>query len=145
MTERVDNQAIVFIFLDHYNNQVLMEQRLKNSAYADQLIFPGGAVEENETNDLEVALRREIQEELGVEVSSFYPLKLSQTLYSPTGKLLIPYVITQWQGELPKVVLDKGNPLIWQDIEEATKSPIEKVRFIAEALIAHLGSFHDSS
>lgn len=145
MTERLPNQAIVFIFLDSLKNKVLMEQRLKNSAYADQLIFPGGAVEGNETDNLEVALRREIQEELGVEVITFYPLKLSPTLYSPSGKLLIPYLITQWQGELPKVVLDKGNPLIWQDIEEATRSPIEKVRFIAEALIAHLSSFHDSS
>ena len=58
--------AIIF-----YENKVLVTQRKfhKNSAFSYKFEFPGGKVENNE--DKITALKRELMEELNLEITSF--------------------------------------------------------------------------
>ncbi len=58
--------AIIF-----FENKILVTQRKfsKNSAFSYKYEFPGGKVEDNE--DKITALRRELKEELNLEITSF--------------------------------------------------------------------------
>ena len=58
--------AIIF-----FENKILVTQRKfsKNSAFSYKYEFPGGKVEDNE--DKIMALRRELMEELNLEITSF--------------------------------------------------------------------------
>lgn len=83
------------------DNKILMSQRLSHQSYPGYWEFPGGKIEENEA-DVD-ALKRELHEELGIEVITAhhwlqheyaYPdyrvllevYKVSHFLYEPMGK-----------------------------------------------------------
>lgn len=130
-------QAVVFILLNS-GSQVLMEKRDDLRTYASHFVYPGGTVEPDEYADPAKAVIREVREELGVEVLGTEPLPCTKRLLSPSGKLLLPFFVRSWQGEIPQVVLDKGNPLAWCDIEVAATSPLEKVRILTQSLKEYL-------
>lgn len=127
-------QTVVFIFYDPERNAVLLERRSSDVSFAGKLIFPGGKIEFEEQDSIAVALIREIEEELGVTPTSFEPIPSQDDIYGETGKLLKPYLIRQWEGSLPEMVLDKGNPLLWQEIREVESSELESMRCLTQAL-----------
>lgn len=60
MNKRISSRGIIFI-----NNHLAVMHRVKENR--DYHVFPGGGVEENESN--ETALKREIKEEFGIDIN----------------------------------------------------------------------------
>lgn len=91
----------------HANGLVLLAERPVGKAWSGYWEFPGGKVEPNETPMQ--ALKRELKEELGIEVSTAYPW-LTRTFdyadkYDSSGQLETPaktvklhfFIVTEWQ------------------------------------------------
>ncbi len=109
--------------IQHKNGLVLLAERPAGKPWAGYWEFPGGKVEVNETPEL--ALKRELQEELGITVTLCYPW-LTRTFdypakYDTSGNLeslaktvkLHFFVVVDWLGEpngLEKQVLSWQNP-----------------------------------
>lgn len=82
-------------------SKVLVGQRPVGHSLAGQWEFPGGKIERNESP--EVALARELNEELGIE-AEIGTLKLASThSYGDTGIVILFYEVLFWKGE-PKTV-----------------------------------------
>lgn len=78
-------------------NQILVGQRPENHSLAGLWEFPGGKIESNESP--EVALARELREELGIE-AEVGELKLAAShSYGDVNILILFYEILFWKGE----------------------------------------------
>lgn len=141
MSKPFITQVVIFIFID--GQKVLMEKRLLKDFTGEQLLVPGGRVKVDE-KDLEVALKREAMEELGVTPLAFTPLPESAIDGLGDSKLF-PFVIHKWEGMFPDIVLDRGNSLVWVEIEEALKSEVIPTRKIIQALKGYLALKNDPS
>ena len=92
------------------DGRVLLAQRPAGKAMAGLWEFPGGKVEAGERPEL--ALIRELQEELGIDVTEacLAPLTFASHAYE-TFHLLMPlYVCRRWKGEM---VPREGQVLAW--------------------------------
>lgn len=79
------------------DGEFLLAQRPAGKPYAGYWEFPGGKVEPGEK--VEDALKREIKEELGVEVTNAYPW-ITQIFHYPHAKVNLHfYRVTEWIGE----------------------------------------------
>ena len=78
--------------------RVLIAQRPTGKSYAGYWEFPGGKIEGGETP--EAALVRELEEELGIQVSPDYlqPLTFASHTYDDFHLLMPLYVVRQWHG-----------------------------------------------
>ncbi len=115
--------AVIVILIK--GNQTLLERRLPQSTFGNHFLFPGGGIEEDEIADPVIALKREAMEELGITPVDFFPIS---TLTGELGTLLQPFVVTGWEGEVPDKILDRGNPVFWQDLETVATSPLSSVQ-----------------
>ena len=78
-------------------DKVLVGQRPVGHSLAGQWEFPGGKIERGEPP--EVALARELNEELGIE-AEIGTLKLASThSYGETGIVILFYEVHFWKGE----------------------------------------------
>ena len=92
------------------DGRVLLAQRPAGKAMAGLWEFPGGKVEAGERPEL--ALIRELQEELGIDVTEacLAPLTFASHAYE-TFHLLMPlYVCRRWKGEMRA---REGQALAW--------------------------------
>lgn len=128
-----DDTEQVVILLVLRNGQLLLEKRQFNRQ--ENLVPPGGRIEQHELENLELAAVREAKEELGITPTKLTALFENQEFYSEIGKSLKPFLITEWEGEFPEKVLDTDAPLVWQDLEEILKSPLSSVAKMAQAVI----------
>ena len=86
--------------------------------YPDVWDLFGGHVEAGES--LEEALRREAQEELGVEVESFHPLG---TVHDPVEPADITiFAVTAWSGESFNAAPDEHSAMGWFSADELPDS-----------------------
>jgi 8-oxo-dGTP diphosphatase len=76
--------------------RILISERKPDCAYAGQWEFPGGKCEHGE--DVEIALARELQEELGIAVQAARPLIRLSHRYPDRHVLLDTWRVTAWQG-----------------------------------------------
>lgn len=88
--------------------RVLVAQRLPHQHLAGLWEFPGGKLEPGES--LADGMRREICEELGVEVGALVPLMRVEHAYPGKTVLLDIWRITRWSGEPHGA---EGQPLRW--------------------------------
>ena len=99
--------AVALIDVD---GRVLLAQRPKGKSMAGLWEFPGGKVEEGE--QLEAALIRELEEELGIDVSEncLAPFTFASHSYDDFHLLMPLYVCRVWEGTVtPK----EGQVLKW--------------------------------
>ncbi|HEY4087711.1 MAG TPA: (deoxy)nucleoside triphosphate pyrophosphohydrolase [Bryobacteraceae bacterium] len=85
--------------------RILICRRRADQPHALKWEFPGGKVESGESP--EDALRRELQEELGIE--SARPAELTRYTFAYPGKnpiLLIFLRVTAWQGEVENRIFE---------------------------------------
>lgn len=88
--------------------EVLMAQRPEGKAMAGLWEFPGGKVEPCET--LEMALARELQEELGICPLALDWLGFASHAYADFHLLMPLYGCRRWQGTL---TAREGQQLVW--------------------------------
>ncbi|MDP1765493.1 MAG: Nudix family hydrolase [Methylotenera sp.] len=113
------------------NGLVLLAERPAGKPWAGYWEFPGGKIEEDETPGH--ALKRELQEELGITVKTFYPW-LTRVFdyaakYDATGQLEAPaktvklhfFIITKWEG-VPFGM--EKQAISWQNPEKVTVDPM---------------------
>ena len=107
------------------SSQFLLASRPQGKGWAGWWEFPGGKIEANETP--EVALIRELQEELGITPTQIQPWLMRRFDYPATQDsaaktvLLHFYFVNAWTGEIsPK----EGQQLSWQNPQNITVSPV---------------------
>jgi 8-oxo-dGTP diphosphatase len=108
-------------------NAVMLRERFvllaKRSAarrnYPGLWSFPGGHVEQGE--DLDRALHRELEEEIGVVPMRYHALATLPDPHTP-GVTYHPFAVTAWQGE-PRILDDEHSELAWFDLAAAVRMP----------------------
>ena len=103
------------------DGRVLIAQRPEGKAMAGLWEFPGGKIEPGETP--EVALVRELKEELGIETwdSCLAPLTFASHSYDDFHLLMPLFICRKWQGIVaPK----EGQKLKWVYVKELRDYPM---------------------
>jgi len=99
--------------LRNAGGQVLITERIDDSPFRGLWEFPGGKICAGET--ARIALKRELLEEIGIEVTAVEPLMNLTHEYPDRTVELEFFDVTQWLGE--PVGLD-GQSLRWIDIAD---------------------------
>lgn len=77
--------------------RILISERRQDCVYAGQWEFPGGKLEVGES--VEVALVRELEEELGLSIESARPLISLHHVYPDRKVFLDTWKVTAWSGQ----------------------------------------------
>jgi 8-oxo-dGTP diphosphatase len=116
MSAPVDVAVAVLIRSD---GAALLAQRPASKVYAGYWEFPGGKIEPEEP--VAEALRREIREELGVEIERAYPW-ITRVFTYPHAKVRLHFHrVYAWRGE-PRAL--EHQALAWQPPEAITVDPL---------------------
>ena len=101
---------VVAVALVDVDGRVLIAQRPEGKAMAGLWEFPGGKVDEGEAP--EAALIRELQEEIGIDVTEncLAPLTFASHAYEAFHLLMPLYVCRVWEGT---VTPREGQALKW--------------------------------
>jgi len=108
MADAVPTDVVVCILIKP-NGDVLLAQRPAGKPYAGYWEFPGGKVEPGEA--LVDALRREMMEELGIEILGAEPWCGVEYVYPHTHVRLHCYLSHSWRGEPQSL---EGQAFAWQ-------------------------------
>ena len=100
---------VVAAVIERPDGSFLLAQRPAGKVYAGWWEFPGGKVEEGEPNEL--ALARELHEELGIDVRRAYPWITRVHIYEHATVMLHFFRVVEWSGE-PKS--REGQAFVWQ-------------------------------
>lgn len=87
--------AAVAILLDS-DNRVLITKRKPDQLMGDLWEFPGGKIEEGETP--EEALKREIKEEIGIDMGCHAPFYFISEAREGYHLLVMSYICREWKG-----------------------------------------------
>jgi 8-oxo-dGTP diphosphatase len=106
--ERTPVDVAVGVLLNR-EGQFLLTSRPAGKVYAGYWEFPGGKLEIGET--VEQALRRELQEELGITIESALPWKVEIVNY-PHARVRLHFCkVFAWSGELQ---MREQQSMAWQ-------------------------------
>jgi 8-oxo-dGTP diphosphatase len=109
-TERQAVDVAVGVLFDA-NGHFLLTSRPAGKVYAGHWEFPGGKLEAGETVDQ--ALRRELQEELGITIGAAQPWKVDLMDY-PHARVRLHFCkVFDWQGTLQGL---ENQQLAWQNL-----------------------------
>jgi 8-oxo-dGTP diphosphatase len=116
MSAPVDVAVAVLIRSD---GAALLARRPQSKVYSGYWEFPGGKVEPGEP--VTDALRREIREELGVEIERAYPWITRVFVYPHATVRLHFHRVTAWRGE-PRAL--EHQAIAWQQPEAVELAPL---------------------
>ena len=110
ITDHRNLKIVVSIALINDANEILLSKRPEKKHLSGYWEFPGGKVENGELP--EIALIREIREELNIDINDkcIAPLSFSEFEYKEFQLLLLLYICRRWEGE-PKSM--ENNELKW--------------------------------
>lgn len=94
----------------------LLTSRPEGKVYAGYWEFPGGKLEEGET--VEHALRRELHEEIGIEIGAVHPWKAELVDYPHALVRLNFCKVFDWTGELQ---MREGQSFSWEQLPVRAK------------------------
>lgn len=89
----------------------LLTSRPPGKVYEGYWEFPGGKLERGES--VEAALRRELQEEIGVTIGAVHPWKVEMVDYPHALVRLNFCKVFEWAGELQ---MHEGQSFAWQSL-----------------------------
>jgi 8-oxo-dGTP diphosphatase len=96
------------------DNKILLCQRKKGGRYACKWEFPGGKRESGET--IEQCLRRELREELSIEIHSIEQIQTESAYYEDGGLFHVSYCfISGFDGEPANNVFEQ---ICWIKLDE---------------------------
>ncbi len=114
-TDRVPVEVAVGVLIARdaqgHEGDFLMTSRPQGKVYAGHWEFPGGKVEAGET--IEQALRRELQEELGITIGPAHPWQIEVMDY-PHAKVRLHFCkVYDWTGEFE---MREAQQMAWQTL-----------------------------
>ncbi len=109
-TEREPVDVAVGVLIDRAGN-FLLTSRPAGKVYAGYWEFPGGKLEPGET--VEQALKRELHEELGIQIGAALPWKIEGVDYEHARVRLHFCKVLDWQGEFQ---MREGQAMAWQSL-----------------------------
>src|SRR5690606_30967676 len=123
--------------------RVLLGQRPEGKAWPEWWELPGGKIEPGES--VQQALVRELQEELGIQVTKSTPWVTYVYEYPKTIVRLAFWKVTGWEGE-PRGL--ENQALAWTHPHQpevgpvlpATEPPLRWLGFSEQYLVSHIGS-----
>lgn len=122
MNLQTENTRIIEVaaaVLQREDGSFLLAQRPPGKIWAGYWEFPGGKIEVGETPYH--ALKRELREELGIEVITAYPWITRVFTYPHATVRLNFFRVTEWSGELHP---HEGQQFAWQHLPEVTVEPV---------------------
>ena len=93
------------------DGQFLLTSRPAGKVYEGYWEFPGGKLESGES--VEQALRRELQEEIGISIAAVHPWKVEMVDYPHALVRLHFCKVFEWAGELQ---MREGQAFAWQSL-----------------------------
>lgn len=114
--QRVKVAAAVILRTD---GQFLLTQRPADKPYPGYWEFPGGKMEAEESS--EQALKRELNEELGIHIEENYPWITRVYHYTHASVELHFHRVTRWTGQLHS---RESQQLAWQSVNTVKVSPL---------------------
>jgi 8-oxo-dGTP diphosphatase len=109
-SERTPVDVAVGVLID-VNDRFLLTSRPEGKVYAGYWEFPGGKLEAGET--VEQALRRELQEELGIAIGHAHPWKVEMMDYPHALVRLHFCKVYEWEGEFQ---MREQQTMAWQTL-----------------------------
>ncbi len=94
------------------DGQFLLTSRPAGKVYEGYWEFPGGKIEAGET--VEQALRRELQEEIGITIAAAQPWRIEMVDYPHALVRLHFCQVFEWTGELQ---MKESQRFDWQDLQ----------------------------
>jgi 8-oxo-dGTP diphosphatase len=111
MTEEITEVAVAV--LQRFDGSFLLSSRPEGKPYAGYWEFPGGKLEEGES--VEQALKRELAEELGIQITQAQPWFSYIMRYTHATVRLHAWRVREWQGELRGL---EGQQFIFQQLQQ---------------------------
>ena len=93
------------------DGRFLLTSRPEGKVYAGWWEFPGGKLERGET--VEAALRRELHEELGIDIAAAQPWNVTRMDYAHARVRLHFCKVRAWQGDFE---MREGQRMAWQTL-----------------------------
>ncbi len=113
-------EVAVGVLLRPNDGALLLTSRPEGKERAGWWEFPGGKLEAGET--VEQALRRELQEEIGITITQCQLWKTTEHDYSHAQVRLHWCKITAWDGEF---VMREGQRMAWQQLPLEVRPVLE--------------------
>lgn len=140
-TQRTPVDVAVGVLIDG-EGRFLMTSRPAGKVYADHWEFPGGKLEVGET--VAQALRRELNEELGIDIGQAHPWQVELVDYPHALVRLHFCKVYEWAGEFE---MREGQAMAWEQLPVQVRpvlpGTIPVLRWFAEER-QHAGPTHSA-